>query len=305
MFDTLFKSRCNVLIRVAEDSKENKFRFVVNRVGGTDRNLICVFATREKCKAVYNGLKVKNKKNILYSRKQKVTLSDGGNLLICTPERLDISLRFYPSHNWLNEFDTIIFYDLDLLLNQVRANILEADIIRISRLNPYVRKILITTAIKNVEYLSIWTKSCLIDYTQNGNEEYDSQFFDEENALTQSLLEIISSGSRTEKELKSFFESSYAHFQGKKIPRLPSILSKLRDYGLILKERNYYPTSLGKLCAGLYLPLTSQLKIISNLKQGKSPEILIKQTKKGDLYHYKWICRAINSISKMVGVNHE
>lgn len=291
-------------MRVHEKLKENKFLYIFKHLDQVDKNLICVFSMSEKCRAMYDFLKT-NKKKILYLKNQKVTLSELGNLLICTPERLDATLAFYPSHNWLSEFDCSLFYDSDLLLNSVRSNILEANIIRLSRFNPFVRKILIFSSVKNLEHIAAWTKSCLIDYTEEGKEEYSSKFLEEENVIVQSLIEIVSSGSRTLSELRSFFKSSFAYFQGKKIPSLDRTLSKLIDYNLILKEKNYYPTSLGKMCVGLRLPIAQQLWVISELKRGVSPQALKKKVAKNDAYFYNWMCHGIDSIFKLIGVKHE
>lgn len=304
LFETILNSRCNLIIRVHENSKEDKFLYIFDHLDRVDTNVICVFSRLEKCRTTYESLKT-NKRKILYLKNKKVTLSELGNLLICTPERLDATLAFYPSHNWLSEFDCALFYDSDLLLNSVRGNILEADMIRLSRFNPFVRKVLTFSSVKNVEHLAVWTKSCLIDYTKEGKEEYDSSFLEEEDVVTQSLIEIVSSSSRTLSELRSFFELSFAYFQGKEIPSLDRILSKLIDYNLILKAKNYYPTSLGKMCVGLRLPITHQLWVISELKQGVSPQTLKRNVPKSDVYFYNWMCHGIDSISKLIGVKRE
>jgi len=280
--------------------KQTIFCQILHSLEKVDKNIICVFSTLEECKQMFTFLKT-NKRKVLYTKNQKFKLSERGNFLICTPERFDATLAFYPFHNWLSEFDSVIFYDSDLLLNSERSNILEADIIRVSRFNPFVRKILIFCDVENVESLAVWTKSCLIDYVGKGKEEYKSKFLEEENVLTQSLIEIVSSGSRTLNELRSFFERSFSYFQGNSIPSLRHILSKLIDHNLILKRENYYPTSLGKLCVGLRLPIVLQIKIISELRRGVSPQTLKKTIVRHCKYSYKWICDAIDSISRLIG----
>lgn len=298
MLETIVESGCDIIMRVPNSSKEDWFRFLLNRI--EEENIICIFSTKRMCRTFYAN-SGNDRNRIFYSKNRNVKLEEKGSLLICTPERLDSSLRFSSSYTWFTDFDCIMFYDLDLLLNESRANKLEADIIRASRLNPYLRKIAFSTIIKNIDHLSVWTKSCVIDYTGSGEAEYMSRFFDEENALTQSLIEIVSSSSRTKKELESFFKSSFAYFQGNATPALSDILSRLLDYGLIMKEKNYYPTSLGKLCAGLYLPLTYQCKIISMVRNGKSPSTVKRALAKARVNHH-WTYHAVDVISRLIGV---
>lgn len=298
MLETIVESGCDIIMRVPNSSKEDWFRFLLNRI--EEENIVCIFSTKRMCRTFYANCG--NERNsILYLKNRNVKLKGKSTILICTPERLDSSLRFSSSYTWLTDFDCIMFYDLDLLLNESRANKLEADIIRTSRLNPYLRKIAFSTRIKNIDHLSVWTKSCVTDYTGSGEAEYVSRFFDEENVLTQSLIEIVSSSSRTKKELESFFKSSFAYFQGNAIPTLSDILSRLLDHGLIMKEKNYYPTSLGKLCAGLYLPLTYQCKIISMLKNGKSPSTVKRALEKDGINHH-WAYHTIDVVSRLIGV---
>ena len=304
MIDTVLGSGYNLILRVPIVLKDKMFYSIINYFNKEISNLICIFSTRNKCKTMYNNLQT-NKDKIIYIKKRKITLSDSGNLLICTPERLDATLTFSSAHSWLNEFSVVIFYDFDLLLNDVRGNTLEACVIRISRFNPFIQKIFISTDIKNIEHLTIWTKSYLIDFLKKGKKEYDSKFLEEENVLTQSLIEIVSSNSRTLNDLKNFFKSSFAYFQGKKIPSLQNILSTLINNGLIIKRKNYYPTPLGKICAGLRIPIKLQLRFIFELKKGTPPKVLIEKISKDNVNFYNWVCHGIESISKLIGEKHE
>jgi replicative superfamily II helicase len=285
---------------VPETIKHEKFLLIFRLLEEVSSNILCVFSTSEKCRIMYENLPT-SKEKILYPSKQKITQTIENVIVICTPERLEKVLAFYSTHNWLSEFDSVIFYDSDLLLNDVRGNTLEADIIRISRFNPYIRKIMLLTKIKNVEDLAIWTKSCFIDFNSDCAMKYVSKFFERNNVLLQSLIEIVSSSSRTYSELKSFFKSSFAYFQGQVTPSLEKILSQLIKHGLIMKEKNYYPTSLGKVCVGLRIPLEYQLEIISEIKRGVTPRILKKKIRVNDPYLYHWICYGIDCIYKLIG----
>jgi hypothetical protein len=293
-------SRFNLILRAPETIKYKNFLLTFKLLEKMDSNILCVFSTIERCRIMYDNLPTSKKKILYHSSKQKIR-STSGNVVICTPERLEKILTFYPTHNWLSEFDSVIFYDSDLLLNNVRSNTLEADILRVSRFNPYIRKIMIVTDIKNVEDLAIWTKSCFIDFNPNGTTEYVSKFFERKNILLQSLIEIVSSSSRTYGELKSFLKSSFAYFQGQNMPSLERVLSQLIDYGLIIKKKNYYPTSLGKVCVGLHIPIEYQLEIISEIKRGVPPKNLKKKIRINDPHLYHWICYGIDCIYKLIG----
>ncbi len=296
MIETLSNTHSNLLIRHNEENIcENLNPFLENS------KTILIASKNSEVKNIKNYFSSAIKNEILGKNQKEVSLLEE-YLIITNPERLDKKIRFYPSNRWLGEVKTIIFYDFDLLLNETRGNKIESILLRARRLNPYIRLISLTERITNIEEISVWCKFCFFDLSGGGEEKFVSNFYREENVLEQTLAEIVSSSSRNIRELKSFFKSSFAHFQGEDLPNIEKYVRKLVEQKLIIiKENRFYPTGLGKICAGMYFPLKFQLKVISDLNSGKSISEIKERAKKEDFGNLPWRHSVIDKIANYLG----
>ncbi|MGG6262855.1 DEAD/DEAH box helicase [Leptolyngbya sp. AN03gr2] len=93
-----------------------------------------------------------------FSVKPPVSL-DTARVMILTPERLDISLRFWKQQiNWLSEVTLVIADEIHLIdrSNGRRGVCLEAAIYRFLRFNPFARVIGLSATLGNREELADW-----------------------------------------------------------------------------------------------------------------------------------------------------
>ncbi len=78
-------------------------------------------------------------------------------LLIMTPERLDACTRAWRHHwNWIPEVDLLVVDELHLLGDPQRGPRLEGGVLRLMRLNPFVRLLGLSATLGNREQLADW-----------------------------------------------------------------------------------------------------------------------------------------------------
>lgn len=80
-------------------------------------------------------------------------------LLIMTPERLDACTRHWRSHwSWIPELDLIVVDEFHLIGDGSRGGRLEGGLMRMRRLNPFMRIVCLSATLGNREELSDWLK---------------------------------------------------------------------------------------------------------------------------------------------------
>jgi len=87
-------------------------------------------------------------------------------LLVMTPEKLDACTRNWRSHwSWFPDVDLIVVDEFHLLGDANRGARLEAALLRVMRLNPFVRVIGLSATLGNRQELADWLKG--LDYCSN------------------------------------------------------------------------------------------------------------------------------------------
>lgn len=88
-------------------------------------------------------------------------------LLIMTPERLDACTRHWRSHwNWIPEVDVAVVDELHLLGDGLRGARLEGALMRLRRLNPFVRVVGLSATLGNRVELANWLNSTEFESTE-------------------------------------------------------------------------------------------------------------------------------------------
>ncbi len=78
-------------------------------------------------------------------------------LLVMTPERLDACSRMWRSHwDWITEIDLLVVDEIHLLGEALRGPRLEGAILRLRRLNPFLRVLGLSATLGNREDLADW-----------------------------------------------------------------------------------------------------------------------------------------------------
>lgn len=78
-------------------------------------------------------------------------------ILIMTPERLDMCLRNWRKHwDWIPEVNLVVIDEFHLLGQDVRGARLEGSLTRLVRLNPFVRFIGLSATMPNADELALW-----------------------------------------------------------------------------------------------------------------------------------------------------
>jgi helicase len=91
------------------------------------------------------------------SKKRYPVSFEEAQLLVMTPERLDACTRAWRSHwNWIPEVELLIVDELHLLGEPNRGARLEGAILRMRRLNPFVRLIGLSATLGNIAELAAW-----------------------------------------------------------------------------------------------------------------------------------------------------
>ncbi len=85
-----------------------------------------------------------------------VTYRDA-RLLVMTPERMDVCTRNWRSHwHWIPEVDLVVVDELHLLGESRRGGRLEGALLRLMRLNPFIRVLGLSATLENREELADW-----------------------------------------------------------------------------------------------------------------------------------------------------
>ena len=115
------------------------------------------------------------------------------NILIMTPERLDICTRQWRSHwRWLPKVDLVVVDEIHLLGDASRGARLEGSIVRFRHINPFARIIGLSATLGNAHEIASWLEGAVYKSTAQGiPTEWKYVEFTKADQKPLKLLEVI------------------------------------------------------------------------------------------------------------------